>query len=169
YALELLRELRLALLSPDDAVYTAAISCCEKGGQWQKALQLLHEAQCEPRLKVSIITYNAAISACEKAGQWERSLRLLWGLQDAALAPDVVTYSAAISSLASSPSSASWSLALQLLRRSAGSEKRAARPNIVTFSAAMSVCGTSSQWERSLLLLRELQPGWKDFFPAWSP
>ena len=48
--------------------YNAAISACEKGGQWQQALSLLSEMQ-DAGVTRNVISYNAAISACEKGGQ----------------------------------------------------------------------------------------------------
>ena len=46
--------------------YSAAISACEKGQQWQRALQLLEEMQAAG-VWANAITYNAASSAC---GTW---------------------------------------------------------------------------------------------------
>ena len=53
--------------------YSAAISACEKAGQWQHALGLFDQmpnAQVVP----NFFTYAAAISACEKDGQWQLAL-----------------------------------------------------------------------------------------------
>ena len=50
---------------PNIVNFGAAISACEKGGQWEEALKLLEEAQTrgvEPNVK----TFSAVISACEK-------------------------------------------------------------------------------------------------------
>jgi pentatricopeptide repeat domain-containing protein 1 len=52
--------------------YNAAISACEKGGKWQKALALrstMGQASGEMRT----ISYNAAFSACEIGGEWQRA------------------------------------------------------------------------------------------------
>ena len=49
----------------DTITYSAAISACEKGGQWQRALQLLEDMQAKG-IPADTITYSAAISACEK-------------------------------------------------------------------------------------------------------
>ena len=52
---------------------SAAISACEKGGQWQMALQLMEDMQVKG-FPAHTITYSAAISACEKGGQWQGAL-----------------------------------------------------------------------------------------------
>ena len=40
--------------------YTTAMSACEKGGQWQRALELL-EGMSQRDMKPNVISYNAAI------------------------------------------------------------------------------------------------------------
>ena len=67
-------------VTPNGISYNAAISACEKTGQWQLALSLLSSM---PKMKVTPdgISYNAAISACEKGGQWQLALSLLNSLQ----------------------------------------------------------------------------------------
>ena len=45
--------------------YSAGISACEKGEQWQRALALLGEMW-ESNMVPDEIIYNAGISACEK-------------------------------------------------------------------------------------------------------
>ncbi|CAE8615408.1 unnamed protein product, partial [Polarella glacialis] len=69
---------------PNEISYSAAISACEKGGQWQLALSLLSSM---PVMKAipNEISYNAAISACEKGGQWLGALTLLQQMRDARL------------------------------------------------------------------------------------
>ena len=43
--------------------YSAAISACEKAGDWARALQLL-DSMANSRVEAYTITHNAAISAC---------------------------------------------------------------------------------------------------------
>ena len=45
--------------------YNATISACEKGGEWEKALQLFKETN-HNGIDPNIISYNATISAREK-------------------------------------------------------------------------------------------------------
>ncbi len=67
--------MREAGLVPNVITYNAAISACEKGEQWQKALGIL-AVMPEAGLVPNVITYNAAISACEKGQQWQQALGL---------------------------------------------------------------------------------------------
>ncbi|CAE8614882.1 unnamed protein product, partial [Polarella glacialis] len=76
--------------------FSAAISACEKGGQWQQALNLL-SLMPEASVAPNEITYNATMSACEKGGQWQLALSLLSLMPEARVVPDKITYSAAIS------------------------------------------------------------------------
>ena len=56
--------------------FSACISACEKGKQWEQALELLETM---PRLQVeaNIITFNAVLSALEKAALWRVALDFL--------------------------------------------------------------------------------------------
>eukprot|EP00973_Karenia_brevis_P074996 10421092-Karenia_brevis.AAC.1 len=50
--------------------FNADISACEKGGQRQREMILLHEMQ-NRGLSLDAITSDTAISACEKGAQWQ--------------------------------------------------------------------------------------------------
>ena len=53
----------------------AAISACEKSGNWEKASQLFSlMAHCKKELET--IAYSAVIRACEKGGRPEKALRM---------------------------------------------------------------------------------------------
>ncbi|CAK0871857.1 unnamed protein product [Prorocentrum cordatum] len=66
--------------------YSAGISACEKGGQWQRALVLLGEMW-EVELERSAIGYNAGISACGKGEQWQHALALLCTMRQVRVEP----------------------------------------------------------------------------------
>jgi pentatricopeptide repeat domain-containing protein 1 len=55
--------------------YSAVISACRNGGQWEHALRLLEEMG-QQGVERNTITYNAAISACKKAKQLAHAKRL---------------------------------------------------------------------------------------------
>ena len=62
--------------------YSAAISACVKGEQWQQALDLLERMPGEG-LERNTITYNAAISACAN-GEKQLALDLFEKCHEAA-------------------------------------------------------------------------------------
>ena len=73
--------------------YNTAISACEKGEQWQQALDLFVAEQSVELLR-DVSTCNASISACEKREEWQQALGLPGSLD---VFPNSVTYSAAVS------------------------------------------------------------------------
>ncbi|CAK0863370.1 unnamed protein product [Prorocentrum cordatum] len=94
--------------------YTAGISACGNGGQWQRALALLGEMQ-EAKVEPNVISYNAGISGCEKGGQWQRTLALMSEMWEAKVKPDIISpiiYSTGISAC---EKQAQWQRALALL------------------------------------------------------
>eukprot|EP00438_Fugacium_kawagutii_P007728 Skav217316 [mRNA] locus=scaffold3163:245509:246881:+ [translate_table: standard] len=60
----------------DVITYSSCISACDKGAQWQSALQLLRMMPVR-HLQVDAISHSAVISACEKSSEWKQSLELL--------------------------------------------------------------------------------------------
>ena len=56
---------------------SAAISACEKVGEWLKTLELL-STMVQGRVQVNTITYSAVISACEKGGESRLPFRVIF-------------------------------------------------------------------------------------------
>jgi pentatricopeptide repeat protein len=79
-------------VTPNQFSYNAAISACEKGGQWQLALSLLN-TMADMRVIQDVISYSAVISACEKGGQWELALSLLRSMSSTGRVQNVISYS----------------------------------------------------------------------------
>lgn len=63
--------------------------CCVPAclGQWQRALNLLHQ-MAEEGLQPNVVCYGAAVDACAKGGQWERAVALLEEMRAAGVEPD---------------------------------------------------------------------------------
>ena len=88
--------------------YSSAVSACERGDQWQRALELFAGFR-ERALQPNTISYNAALCACERGGEWRLALSLMAELcastgsgaegpgigANSELRPTVVSYSAA--------------------------------------------------------------------------
>ena len=70
------------------------------------------------------------------------------------LEPNVISYSAAISSCEKSQL---WEMALALLREMPSKELE---PDVISYSAAISSCEKSALWEKALALLREMPSQW---------
>ncbi|CAE8621625.1 unnamed protein product [Polarella glacialis] len=132
--------------------YSAAISACEKGGQWQLALSLL-SSMLDMRVISNEISYNSAISACEKGEQWQRALDLLSSMPDTRVIPNEISYSAAISAC---EKGGQWQLALGLLR---SMPDMRVIPNEISYNAAITACSKSGQWHQALKLLNMMPEG----------
>ncbi|CAK0878229.1 unnamed protein product [Prorocentrum cordatum] len=70
--------------------YSAGISACQKGKQWEGVLALFSE-MCEANVSPDVISYNAGVSAFEKGSQWQQALSLLSEMREAKLEPDSAT------------------------------------------------------------------------------
>ena len=62
-------------MAPNVYTYSGAITACEKGRQWQRALELFEEMQ-QWSIWPDTITYGALVSACEKGHPWQRALEV---------------------------------------------------------------------------------------------
>ena len=71
--------------------YSAAISACEKGQLWKKALGILDD-MIDRGVQPEAITFNAAISACEKGHQWQKALTLLDDMGRHGATPNTTSY-----------------------------------------------------------------------------
>ncbi|CAJ1406351.1 unnamed protein product [Effrenium voratum] len=129
--------------SADPAPCNAAISACDKGGQWHLSLELLQQLTAEG-LQADAVSFCAALAALRFA--WRRALELLRRMQDRRLEGNAFTYSAAISACEKGQR---WQLALHFL---AELQKRRLA-DVVAYGAAISACEKGLQWEWALFLL----------------
>eukprot|EP00438_Fugacium_kawagutii_P010387 Skav220387 [mRNA] locus=scaffold639:162903:163631:- [translate_table: standard] len=117
-------------ISADVISYNAAISACEKGGQWQQALTLF-EAMPKAMISPNVVSFSAAISACQKGGQWQQALTLFEAIPKTSIPPTVICYNAAISAC---QKGGQWQLALTLFDAMPVARLQA---DIVTYSAVL--------------------------------
>ena len=115
-------------VQPDVISYSAAISACEKAGQWE-ALSLLREMPAAG-LRPNVVSYNAAISACEKAGRCDDALSLLQKMREDGVQPNVISFNAAIQACAAAQQPDE---ALRLFKEALMSVE----PSCVTFNAVL--------------------------------
>ncbi|CAE8596114.1 unnamed protein product [Polarella glacialis] len=135
--------------NPNVVSYSSAISACEKGGQWQLAMELLAEMP-EKRISPNEVSYNAAISACEKGREWQLALGLLAQMSEVKVAPNRISFHAAISACGKA---SYWQMAVGLLCRM---PQLMVLPNEISYNAAITACGKGSQWHIALELLNEM-------------
>ena len=62
-------------VQPDVITWNAAISACEKGAQWERALEMFEEMQ-RRGLQPDVITWNAVISSCQQSGSLDQAIDL---------------------------------------------------------------------------------------------
>eukprot|EP00434_Breviolum_minutum_P025667 symbB.v1.2.022682.t1/scaffold2025.1/size93651/5 len=148
-ALELLfSEMPMVSVEQNIITFSAAISACEKAGEWRSALNILWEMKGR-KLSADTIACSAAISACEKAAQWEVALQLLCNMQPAKLYASGITYSATISACEKAHQ---WQAACDVLAAFLDSNLPL---ESVPFSAAIAAC-SRGQWEVAIVLLEEM-------------
>jgi pentatricopeptide repeat domain-containing protein 1 len=103
-ALSLLQDARDRDLAPDTIVCNAALSACERGGQWEEALLLLREMDCSEVSPPDRVSYNTAIAALSRGGQWRKAIDLLDEMSRVVApphnVPDAHSFGAAISACA---------------------------------------------------------------------
>ena len=68
------------LLMMEVISFSAAISACGKGGQWEQAWGLFHNMR-RTCITANVSSINAAILACKQGGHWEQALALLREMQ----------------------------------------------------------------------------------------
>jgi len=141
-----LAECKAAKLQPNVVACSAAVSACERGLQWQRALQVLASLP-DAGISPNTITMNAAVSACERVSQWPPAFQLLRRMWRRGPRPDVVTVSAAISAAAEG---SRWKLATGLLRSVQGV---GVEVGMITRNALITACANSAKWDRGLRLL----------------
>jgi len=130
--------------------FNAAISACEKAGQWERVLSMLSELK-KSGTTPSALSFNVAVSACQKDGQWERGLAFLSELREASMTPDVMGFNAAI---LASDRGGQWELTLLFLSEL---QEAGMAPTMASLKVALSASDVGSQWKRALSVLRELQ------------
>jgi pentatricopeptide repeat protein len=97
--------------SPNVITFSAAISACEKGGQWKRALSLLDEMR-DNGVAPDVIIFNAAILACAKASRPGVALQLFDQLDASQLQANEVSFNALLDALRAQPAQAReyWNL-----------------------------------------------------------
>ena len=156
---------RQALKGPDDVAYRLTISACARGGLLTEAIELLHQMEKDTGSPPDVVAYSAAMEGCAKLGEYVQAFDLLREMKKKGVAPNVITYSAAISACATASANAAASrqkskandpfysedatlamiqepmrAGLKLLDHMKTSGNKDAEPNIVTYNVAIRAC-----------------------------
>ena len=109
--MSLLDEMRGKGVSPDVISFSEAISACEKGGQWERALSLLDEMR-GSGVSPDVMCFSAAILSCAKASQPGVAMQLFDQLEASQLQADQVIFNDILDALRAKPAQARelWSL-----------------------------------------------------------
>ncbi|CAK0809442.1 unnamed protein product [Prorocentrum cordatum] len=176
-----------AKLEPDVISYSAGISACEKGEQWQRALALLSEMW-EAKLEPNVISYSAGISACAKCEtgtrrhqlqRWDQRVREMRAVAAGACAAErVAGGEAGVQCSQLQPCdrrSAPQTRCDRLVGHTAEEQRLSERWSVaagsgaaerdvggeagaqLSYSAGVSACAKGEQWQRALALLSELR------------
>lgn len=100
-AMGLIKTMKGDGIQPNKQVYTSAITACAKSRQWEPALALFNDLKEESQ--PDVISYNALVGAGMAAEKTAEVLDLwseMCGLNDAGVAPDIVTLTEVIATLA---------------------------------------------------------------------
>jgi len=151
-------------------LYAAAVHACERGLQWQVALDLIEDMKSRT-LTPSLATISAAIAACAAQGKrqhgkrqeeeedarpgevelWQRALQLFGSLEEKQLQPHLVAFNAALNACSSWEQ---WQAALALLQRS---DQLLLQPDAMSFNAIAVAFKQAGEWRFSQWLLEEMQ------------
>eukprot|EP00435_Cladocopium_sp_Y103_P027764 s910_g6.t2 len=141
--LQLLRQAEAWALLPNCIFYGAAMTACEKAGQWFPALRILVAPQVHP----DVVNFNAAISALAVAGRASQAQDLLDCMAPRRLYATTVSYNAAI---ASCVRRGAWPRALLVLQQMPA-------PDVISYGSAISSCEKGAQPFVALRLLRDMR------------
>jgi len=153
---------------------------CEKGGRWERALELFEEVKKHSRMEPNIITYSTTISACEKGGQWERALELLEEVKKhPRMEPDLYTYNAILNALSTPEPSHARVLYLEAVNKgffNTQNEKREnGMPILDLHDHSEGAAETATRWwlEEQVPSMKEnklliIVTGWGKNRPMWQ-
>ena len=128
--------------------YTAAIAACERGSQWQRALELLETFESFKETPDTVM-FNAAISAAQSGARWEVSLSQLGRMQTLTVRVDAVTQNTVLSAC---EVVSFWQLAVGIFREACTQNLQLGE---VGHNALTSSLEKSMKWLITLLCLEE--------------
>ncbi|CAM9221077.1 unnamed protein product [Ectocarpus fasciculatus] len=130
----------------DVFTWSAAMTACIEGGQWQKVAGMLEEMRGDG-VPPNVINYNLAIRALGQGGDWERATGLLEEMKEAGVSPDDRTFNAAIEACGRG---GCWERAVRLVD---DMHTQGLVPDSLTYSIVIAACDRSGAWDVALMML----------------
>eukprot|EP00979_Chaetoceros_neogracilis_P014849 scaffold4944_cov232-Chaetoceros_neogracile.AAC.2 len=172
---------RKALKGPDDVAFRLAISACARGGLIEEALELLRNMEKETGKLPDVAAYSSVIGGLAESGEYVKAIQLLKEMQKDDVAPNVISFSSAISACASASANADKArkekkakdpfyseedglrevqrpmrTALKLLEHMKTATYEDSKPNIVTYNAAIRACAEGLDVSKAFNLHNDL-------------
>lgn len=129
-------------------LFNSCISACDKGGQWQSALQVLETMQ-DCLVDCDLITCNACLSALSKASEWQLAITRLCAMPEET-APDTISYNACINAC---ETGGLWQAALHLFE---SMNSRRIPTGTRTVNGCIAACGVCMEWQTAFALMEEM-------------
>ena len=123
--------------------YTAAISVCERAGQWQKGLWIL-ESMCASMIQADTVAYNSAIASCGNAGQWEWAIALFVKLGDQGLQCNIITCNSVISAY---EKCVYWTAAVDCFEEL---QLQHLRADVISYNSMITALTAALQWQSAM-------------------
>jgi len=155
-ALQLLHQMRAKKMGMNIVTYNAAIVALARASR--DKMKNIVKADHIKRYNEHVTAENSSLidlidesdNACQL---WKKALDLLNKMKEDRIAPDVISYSAAINACGSG---GRWKEAVQLIQTMKQGGPRV-RPNKIAYTAAITACGRSGEWEEALRLYTDMK------------
>ena len=136
-------------VQPNTTTYNTILNALEKGGQPDKAVELL--GLMGGRCPADSYSYSSCIIALAKAGRSDEALQLLSQMETRGIKSDISPYNAAITAL---ERAGRWREALQFLH--ARMTRRGFSPDVGSFTAAMQAVVGAGEIQEGFKLLKQV-------------
>eukprot|EP00434_Breviolum_minutum_P019633 symbB.v1.2.017318.t1/scaffold1341.1/size124323/9 len=124
------------------------ISCCERGAEWNRALELFQEMG-KQQVSRTTISYGSMMSAFEKGKQWILALQVMEQMDAAKVRKDAVVHNAAMSAC---EKCSQWQSAHAIL-----STMHPKLRDTYSFNAVMAASANARMWEVTIHLLQAMR------------
>lgn len=138
-------------VAPTEIMLNSALSVCEKGGLWSRALSLLQEFHKNDLVLDAVAVTNAA-AACAKAGEEASASATLLKLEELELMPDTASFGRMLNACRSG---LTWSLSLDILQNML---QTTVSPDSINYNMSIAACGQTARWQWCLQLFDDMVP-----------